>query len=69
MDTVVSLSSWTQKIFTETLLKMLKKGFNTSSYDLERLLLKGKNKKVISLMKDEWVGKIMKEFVRLRAKT
>ena len=69
MDTVVSLSSWTQKIFTETLLKMLKKGFNTSSYDLERLLLKGKNEKVISLMKDEWVGKIMKEFVRLRAKT
>ena len=57
MDTVVSLSLWTQKIFTETLLKMLKKGFNTSSYDLERLLLKGKNKKVISLMKDEWVGK------------
>ena len=69
MDTVVSLSSWTQKIFTETLLKMLKKSFNTSSYDLERLLLKGKNKKVTSLMKDEWVGKIMKEFVRLRAKT
>ena len=32
---------------------MLKKGFNTSSYDLERLLLKGKNKKVTSLMKDE----------------
>ena len=43
--------------------------FDTSNYDLDRPLPKGKNKKVIGLMKDELEGKIMKEFVGLRAKT
>ena len=37
--------------------------FNTSNYELEKPLLKGKNKKVIGVMKDEIGGKIMKEFV------
>ena len=34
--------------------------FDTSNFELERLLLKGKNKKVIGLMKDELGRQIMK---------
>ena len=43
--------------------------FDTSNFELERLLLKGKNKKVIGLMKDKLGRKIMIKFVRLTAKT
>ena len=43
--------------------------FDISNYELERSLPKGKNKEVIGVMKDELVGKIMKDFVGLRAKT
>ena len=43
--------------------------FDTSNYELDKLLPKIKNKKVIGLMKDELGEKIMKEFVGLRAKT
>ena len=43
--------------------------FDTSNYELDRLLPKGKNKKVIGLMKDELGGKIMTIFVGLRIKT
>ena len=43
--------------------------FYTSSYELDRPLLKGKNVKVIYLKKDELGGKIMKKFVGIRAKT
>ena len=39
--------------------------FDTSNYELNKPLPKGKNKKVIGLMKDELGGKILKEFVRL----
>ena len=42
---------------------------DTSNYELERPLPKGKNIKVIGLMKDELGGKIMTKFVGLRAKT
>ena len=42
---------------------------DTSNYELERPLPKGKNKKVIGLMKAELGGKIMTKFVGLRAKT
>ena len=43
--------------------------FNTSNYEINRSLSKGKNKEVIVLMKDELEGKIMAEFVGHRPKT
>ena len=43
--------------------------FDTSTYELDRLLPKGINKKVIRLIKDELGGKIMTKFVGLRPKT
>ena len=43
--------------------------FDTSNFELDRPLPKGKNKKVIGLMKDELGGQIKEEFVGLRAKT
>ena len=45
------------------------KRFDTSSYEADRPLPTGKNKKVIGLMKDELGGKIIIEFVALRPKT
>ena len=40
-----------------------------SNFEMGRPLPKGKNKKVIGLMKDELGRRVMKEFVRLKAKT
>ena len=39
--------------------KYVKTRFNTSNYELERPLPKGKNKKVIGLMKNKLRGKVM----------
>ena len=43
--------------------------FDTSNYELYRVLPKENNKKVIKLMKDELGAKIMTKFVGLRAKS
>ena len=47
----------------------VKTRFKPSKYKLNRPLQKGKSKKVISVMKDELSGKIMKEFVGFKTKT
>ena len=43
--------------------------FDNSNYELDRSLPKGRNKKVIELMKDKLYVSIMTKFVGLRAKT
>ena len=57
--------------FYRDITKDVEKRFDTSGYskDDNRPLPIGKNKKVIGRMKDEFGGKIMTEFVALRAKT
>ena len=56
--------------FYEDIADDVKKWFDTSNYhEDDRILLPiGQNKKAIALFKDELEGKIMKEFVALRAK-
>ena len=43
--------------------------FDTSNYNTEKQILRGKSSKVIGLMKDELGGKVMAEFIVLRPKT
>ena len=55
--------------FNKNISNDVEKRFDTSNYEIDRLLSTGKNKKVIGLMKDELGGKIITEFVTLRPKT
>ena len=41
--------------------------FDTSNFEIDIPLPKGKNKKVLGLMKDELGGQITKQFVAIRA--
>ena len=61
----VSLYTWKQRIFIKTLQKMLK----PDSILQIRPLPKGKNKKVIGLLRDKLGRKTMTKFVGLRTKT
>ena len=69
MDT----DSFAMNIKTEDFYKDIandvEKRFDTSNYEVDRLLPTGKNKKVIGLTKDELGGKIITEFATLRPKT
>ena len=69
MDTGSFIINIKTEDFSEDIAMMLKKRFDTSNYEVSRPLPKGKNKKVIGLMKDELGGKIMIEFSALTPKT
>ena len=56
-------------VFYEDIASDVQNRFDTSNYEVNRPLPRGKNKKVIGLMKDELGGKIITEFVTLRSKT
>ena len=70
MDTDSFVYEIETKDFYSDIAKYVEKRFDTSGYskDDNRPLPIGENKKVIGLMKDELGGKIMTEFVALRAK-
>ena len=69
MDTDSFIINIKTNDFYEDLASDVENRFDTSNYEVSRPLPTGKNKKVIGLMKDEVVGKIITEFVTLRPKT
>ena len=48
------------------IVEVVKTRFDTSNFEIDRPLPKGKNKKVIGLMKGEVNGQVIKEFVILK---
>ena len=69
MDTDSFIMNIKTNDFYEDIASDIENRFDTSSYEVNRPLPTGKNKKVIGLMKDELGGKIITEFVTLRPKT
>ena len=69
MDTDSLIMNIKTKDFYKDIARDVEERFDTSSYDVDRPLPKGKNKKVIGLKKDELGGGIITEFVALRPKT
>ena len=69
MDTDSFIIHTKTEDFYEDIANEVENRFDTSNYEVNRPLLKGKNKKPIWLMKDELGGKIVKKFIALRPKT
>ena len=69
MDTDSFIIHIKTKYLCENIADDVGKRFDTSNYHVNRPLPKGKNKKVIGLMKDELGRKIMTEFAALRLGT
>ena len=69
MDTDSLIMNIKTKDFYKDIAQDVEERFDTSNYDVDRPLAKGKNKEVIGLMKDELGGGIITEFVALRPKT
>ena len=69
MDTDSLIMNIKTKDFCKDIAQDVEERFDTSNYNVDRPLPKGKNKKVIGLMKDELGGGIITEFVALRPKT
>ena len=68
MDTDSLVMNIKIKDFCKDIAQDVEERFDNSNYDVDRPLPKGKNKKVIGLMKDELGGGIITEFVVLKAK-
>ena len=58
----------TEDIYSD-IAKNVETRYDTSNYELNRLLPEGKTMEVIVFLKNELGGKIMKKFTVLRAKT
>ena len=69
MDTDSLIMNIKTKDFYKDIAQDVVERFDTSNYDVDRPLPKGKDKKIIGLMKDELGAGIITEFVALRPKT
>ena len=69
MNSVSLIMNIKTKDFYKDIAQDVEERFDNSNYDVDRPLPKGKNKKVIGLMKDELGGGIITKFVALRPKT
>ena len=68
MDTDSLIMNIKTKDFYKDIARDVEERFDTSNYDVDRPLPKGKHKKVIGLMKDELGGGTITEFIALRPK-
>ena len=69
MDTDSFIMNIKTEDFYKDIANDVEERFDTSNYECDRPLPRGKNKKVIGLMKDELGGMVITEFVALRPNT